>query len=170
MPNEPMPTRALLPVFLSIIIVTVVGFLAASREKTVQPGTVQNVNVATQETNTARQERTVPAEPTRILSRVGTVSTIGASSIGVRASIYDEKESKYAIKEMTVRITDDTEFREEDRRRLTPIVTAQVTTRPSTTISFSALRSGDAVQIVSATNMRGETTVTAKAVIKLLLP
>lgn len=170
MASEPLPTRALLPVFLAVIAVTVIGFLAASREK--KPALTNGVNVSSVETdtNTARSDRAVPAEPTEVYSRSGTISSIGSSSISVRTPVYDEREEKYSLKEITVRVNEDTEYREEDRRRLTPIATAQSTTRPSTNITFSSLRSGDAVQIVSSTNMRGETTVTAEAVIKLLLP
>lgn len=171
MPHEPMQTRTLLPVFLTVIAITVVGLFVATRDKKTASTNTNRTTTNTNESTPVQQPAAVPAEPAAVYSRMGTISSIGASSITMRASIYNDETRQYAISELTVRITGGTVLRQEDRRRMAPIAVAGTSSsRPSSGIAYKEIRSGDTVEVVSETNIRGETTITAQSLTKLLLP
>lgn len=112
----------------------------------------------------------VPAEPTVIHTRTGTVTHIGNNDITFLSTMFDTGSGVYAQVEMTGE-TGSTSYTEQDKTRSSapPAPGQPSATSNIHTIDRSALKVGDNIQITSKDNIQGLRHFSVSEIRKLIL-
>lgn len=152
-----------------IVLVLYIGLLQQNRRTPTDAHSIVAANNNDQNTQKTPSAAGIPAEPSSVFTRTGTIVRVTKEEIAFTTTMFDNGKGAYVETEMTA-LTKDAQYIELDKTKNAPPIPGQQSqTSKGIGIRRDSLKPGEKIQVFAASNIQGKRRFPVNEVRRLLL-